>query len=121
MHAAAHQLAFELWHLPHELLVLVVGAKTHDPFDPGTVVPGPVDQHSAATCAAWAASRAWRDTTFLTCAIARTPTVSPDEALRGDGVGLGLDVRAVLPCALLSLFFPVVMEIHHADSETLCG
>jgi hypothetical protein len=48
VHTAAHQHAFELGRLAHELGVLVVGAEAHHPFDAGAVVPGAVEQRDLA-------------------------------------------------------------------------
>ena len=40
--AAAHQHALEFGHGAKKLFVLVIGAKTHHPLDPGAVVPAAV-------------------------------------------------------------------------------
>ena len=46
--AGAHEHALELRRLPHELVVLLVGAEAHHPFDAGAVVPTAVEQHDLA-------------------------------------------------------------------------
>ncbi len=47
--ARARQHLFELRHAAEEFLVLFVVAETHDPLDPGTVVPAAVEQDDLAT------------------------------------------------------------------------
>ena len=45
-----HQHAFKFGNVAEELFDLVFGGKAHDAFDPGPVVPGPVEQHDFPAC-----------------------------------------------------------------------
>ena len=49
LYTAAHEVAFELRRLPHELRILVIGAEAHHALDTGPVEPGSVKQHDLAS------------------------------------------------------------------------